>query len=504
MYISDVNKYIEHLYAINPDVQPATVNTPSWVDPFKIEGMAEAIESIKAHSSVLVCGDYDCDGLTATAILAAALSKAGKPTVGWCIPNPVTNGYGFKADMVQDMYDLVITVDNGISCIDELRKCGKDFIVVDHHKGVKEPGCIIIDPSADDDKSPFHGWCGAGLALKVAQALGIDDPYLTILAMVGTVGDKVPVVGDNRDIMLRGMRYLHEGVYCPPGIDDIMWEGRNGFSDVSRKVCTVIGAGPKVDPDSGTNVVAALLGGMSRLVTNEMFRDFEVKRKELAMEMRAVAEADATPGKRVYVIDSKLRSFRGTYASIVARATGVPCAVIVGDGYKYSGSVRVPDESGDMYDVTEYLKRHEWMFTDIGGHAAVAGFTMPASNLEEFTKVMDGLTPVVKSDDEDVVVVPLSAARSLQIELDKLQPFGDGFKLPKTAYKVEAADTMYMDRFGRSGEHVRIRTSDGVQVNFWRKTPEEVQKYIKERGGIIEGNAEWNTYNGVTRLQLNV
>ena len=197
-------------------------------DPELMPGMAEAVrlirEAVAAGDPVTVYGDYDCDGVCATALLTETLEELGA-SVSYCIPNRHLHGYGLNADLIRELAEkgcrLLVTVDCGITNLEEVRlarSLGLKVIVTDHHRFLEDdPGSIlrtadaVINPLLPG--SPYDRLCGAGVALKLSQALQgpeVLEKRLD-LAALATVADIVPLTGENRVIVAEGLKRIGSG-----------------------------------------------------------------------------------------------------------------------------------------------------------------------------------------------------------------------------------------------------------------------------------------------------
>ena len=196
-----------------------------FFDPFSILDMDRAAERIlqalERDEKIAVYGDYDCDGVTATAILYQYFVSIGANAV-YYIPERDGEGYGLNAAAVQSLSEqgvgLIVTVDNGISAVAEVnlvKRLGMDIVITDHH----QPGdtlpdaAAVVDPHRKDCGSPYRYLCGAGVALKLVAALedgNMDSAveYFGDLAAIGTIGDVVPLTGENRKLVKRGLQML--------------------------------------------------------------------------------------------------------------------------------------------------------------------------------------------------------------------------------------------------------------------------------------------------------
>ena len=206
-------------------------------DPFLLRDMDKAVariqQAIEAEEPIVIYGDYDVDGVSATAILYECLSSQGAhvrcklPTRG--------NGYGLTRSALEGLaqkgFTLVVTVDNGISAIEEAacaKELGLDLVITDHHLPAQQlPKAVaVVDPKREDDTSPFKDLCGAGVAFKLCAALeGCEDPAELLepfgeLAALGTIADVMPLVGENRTIVKEGLATLQDTLR--PGLQALL------------------------------------------------------------------------------------------------------------------------------------------------------------------------------------------------------------------------------------------------------------------------------------------
>lgn len=202
-----------------------------------IKQAGETIEEcIRKNMPVVIVGDYDADGITSTTILTRLLYSMGVK-VRPIIPRRFTDGYGVSDSILKGVENsLIITVDNGIAAGDVLDKAatehGNTVVVLDHHLADgREPkrAAVICDPHMDGDSSPYKEYCGAGLAFKLAQyMLRVADisampDDLLVLACIGTIADSMPLTGDNRAIVMNGLRRVNSGeAHLPAGINQLL------------------------------------------------------------------------------------------------------------------------------------------------------------------------------------------------------------------------------------------------------------------------------------------
>ena len=225
-------------------------------DPMLLTDMDKAcariLEAIDKEQTIVVYGDYDVDGVTATALLYQHLKGMGA-SVKCMLPSREGDGYGLSKNAIQSIHDkgcqLIVTVDNGISALEEAEfaaSLGVDLIVTDHHlpHDALPKAVAVVDPRRADDHSPFKGLCGAGVAFKLCAALDGCPPeemldYCGDLAAVGTVADVMPLTGENRTLVKAGLKLLQQT--DRPGISALLEEvGLEGKPITAENVLSLI------------------------------------------------------------------------------------------------------------------------------------------------------------------------------------------------------------------------------------------------------------------------
>ena len=196
----------------------------SLCDPFLLPDMELAVERINDaifdYEKICVYGDYDCDGVTATALLYSYLDIQGANVI-YMLPDRIENGYGLTRNIIDKMkaegVNLIVTVDNGVAAIEEaeyIRELGMDLVVTDHHlPGDKLPDCVaVVDPHRLDSDCPYRDYAGVGVAFKLCCAIeGDDEPIIngfSDLVAIGTIADIVPLTGENRQLVKYGLNKI--------------------------------------------------------------------------------------------------------------------------------------------------------------------------------------------------------------------------------------------------------------------------------------------------------
>ena len=372
-------------------------------DPFLLAGMEDAVgrltQAREAAEPVAVVGDYDVDGVSATALLVAVLRACGIQTHP-VLPHRLRDGYGFKPTHVERAQELgcrvIVTVDCGISsgeAVAEAQKVGLDVIVTDHHlPGEALPeGVRLINPRQDGCSYPFPDLAGVGLALKLSQALadrlGRPIPVLQLLriACLGTIADLVPLVGENRTIASLGLDALSKtrsvglcalmeraGIKPPLSADDV------GYRIGPR----INAAGRLASPDEALELLLSRDPERAEELAGELEkrnRDRQEEERKVVDEARErIAEEAADSSVAVAWSEGWHRGVVGIAAGRLARERSRPTLLFAVDGDSATGSGRsVPGIS-----LHGFFQRWEERYESFGGHDQAIGMTVPRSELE--------------------------------------------------------------------------------------------------------------------------
>ena len=421
-------------------------------DPFLFSEMSKIItrinEAIDQGDPILIYGDYDADGVTGTSILVRCLRELGA-LVDYYIPNRFYEGYGPNEDAfmqaIADGYQLVITVDNGIAGVDEaeiLLEHGVDLIITDHHQ-VKETlprAYAILHPELDENY-PFHHLSGAGVALKVAEALlqeVIPEDFYAI-AMLGTIGDVVPLIDENRSIVKRGLAALRETEI----------EGLNAMMDLAgteKSEATEVNVGFELCPrlnapgrmDEAALSVECLIAESeeeAKLIADQI-ESFNSERQKVTQkvleEATKLVDAKTLAKKKVVILYSPNwhEGILGIVAGRLAKQWQKAVFVVTDD---HEGYIKGSARALEGYHLFELLNECQDLIERFGGHALAAGITFAPENLQALEDKMNELlqevevTPSLQVD----LSLPLSDLNVSFVEqLSILAPFGEGNRPP--------------------------------------------------------------------------
>ena len=465
------------------------LNPSVFHDPFLIKGMKELKERIfvakELKDKVLVFGDYDVDGVSATAIMIKALKKLGIDA-SYYLPNRYVDGYGLTNTVIDKLIkkfnpDLIITVDCGISCYSEVeyaKSKGIDIIVTDHHE-IPEviPQTIVLNAKLNGQEYPFKELCGTGLAYKISQALLGEksaEEFLPI-ACVATIADIVPLVDENRTIVTRGLKLFEK--YLPVGIKHLIKENKIALSkitstDISFKIAPKLNASGRMG-DASDSLKLYLETDLVKIkkyiekikvhnqkrqdICNKIFEDCEKALKKINLK-----------DNRVISLASKAwdQGVLGIVCSRLVEKYHRPVFLFSQVGDDLHGSGR----SIDDINIHELLSSLKDILETYGGHSMAAGLTLKRDKYEEFTKRVNAF---VFEKVDDKVFIPLSyydeeikleeITESFLEELKLLEPVGCSNPKPKFKITASEVEIVPMKKFP---QHATIKIADLELIYF--------------------------------------
>jgi single-stranded-DNA-specific exonuclease len=454
---------------------------PPAHDPFTLGDMTAAVERIRAAVAagerVCVHGDYDVDGISATAVAVLVLKELGAD-VEYRLPSRFEEGYGLAGETIERLaeegVDLVLTVDCGITAVEEVaraRELGLDVIVTDHHRpGEALPDCPVV--ATRPSEYPCPELCGTGVVHTLSRALlGDDHPAVARtldLVALATIADVVPLVDENRALAAAGLRALART--GRPGLQALMQAARVDPAAVDatavafRLAPRINAAGRLGRPDLALELLLTEDRAEARALAAQLE---ELNRERQGVEERilrdATARVEALPAtirdRRGYVLwdESWHEGVIGIVASRLVERFHRPVVLIArsGDGWKGSGrSIADFDLHAGLAACAEHLGRY-------GGHRAAAGLSIETEQLEAFSEAFGrhadnrlagvDLRPLTTVD----AIVPASALTlELAQELDRLAPFGLGN--PEPTLLVACVEATGASTVG-DGKHLRFR-----------------------------------------------
>lgn len=501
-----------------------------FYDPFLMPDMKIAVdrilEAMNKKEKIIIYGDYDVDGITSITVLKQFLEDRGIE-VGQYIPNRLNEGYGLNKkaieEIVKQKYTLMITVDCGISGVEEVEyanSLGIETIITDHHEqGEEIPNALaVVDAKRKDNKYPFNQLAGVGVVFKLIQALGIclgleEKEYLKYLDLVcvGTISDIVPLVDENRVIAKLGLKLVQvtKNIGLKTLLDTV------GYKKIDS-ITISFGVAPRINA----------CGRMG--FQNEALDLFLTKSEKEAKEI-----SDRLNEYNRERQDTEKKIFSEALQKIEKSEKDKPCIILGSENWHHGVIGIVASKVTDMYfkpsilicfedgigkgsgrsvpgfDLHEALSKCDKYVEKFGGHSMAIGITVTQDNFnkfkeefEEYTKNsdIDKIVPIIYIDQEVTLKdINLKAAKELQL----LEPFGEGNKMPLFLYKNLRIDSI---RALSEGKHLKLTLKDdnyiidAIGFNMGALANEYL---IGDKIDVV-GTLEINSFNNVEKIQINL
>ena len=499
------------------------------LDPFLMTDMDKAAGRVGLAMSrgekIAVFGDYDVDGITATCLLTDFLRRHGADAVSY-IPGRLEEGYGLNPIAIHQLHDegvkLIVTVDCGITAVSEAELCrqlGIDLVITDHHecKQTLPAAIAVVDPHRPDGGYPHKNLSGVGVAFKLASALcgsqeGVLEEYADMVCL-GTVADVMPLQGENRVFVARGLESLAHTKR--PGIAALMAEcgcapetvsassigfmlaprinaaGRMGQIDLAVELFLTD------DPDKAAEAARGLceLNRQRQAVESEIYRQ-AVSMLPMGKPPEAIVLAD----------ESWHQGVVGIVASRIAEEYACPTFLICLDGEHGKASSR----SHGGFNLFASLSALSPLLESYGGHELAAGFTISRANIPEFRRQICALAAKFYTDDVPRTVLDVDCAVSPELltlhnvdALQMLEPCGNGCPKPVLMVKNLTIDRISMVGGGR---HMRLRLCSGhtyLNAIYFSANPQTVSI---QPGDLVDVafTPQVNEFRGTRTVQMNV
>lgn len=492
-------------------------------DPFLIKDMDKAVSriqrAVEEGEPIVIFGDYDVDGVSATAILFECLSNQGAQ-VRCKLPSRDGGGYGLNKEILKGLadkgYTLVVTVDNGIAAVEEAdyaRELGIDLVITDHHlPGEKLPDAVaVVDPNRADDESPFKFLCGAGVAFKLCAALEGCDPAELLdmfgeLAALGTIADVMPLTGENRTLVREGLAVLQETMR--PGLQALLENAGYAGKPVTAETVSY-GLAPRLNAAGRMDTAAVALklllceneeqaaGIAARLGEINAERQ-QTEQQILAAALQTIQADPARAHDRVVVVAGEgwHPGVIGIVASRLMERYGRPAIVISTENGEGRGSGRAP--SG--FNLHGALAACSSCLIRSGGHAAAAGLLVEEEKIGAFRAAINAWAvreypvpePGTLKLDAAVRLSELDLASVRQ--LSRLAPFGSGNPVPLLLVQNAVVDGLWP--LGSEGRHTRVRLRQGDSTCFVSVFGTSPQELPYQPGTAVDAAIEVSVFQG--------
>lgn len=501
-----------------------------FYDPFLMPDMGKAVDrilqAINNKEKIVIFGDYDVDGITSTTVLKRFLLERGVD-VSQYIPNRLFEGYGLNKDAIKDIsdkdYKLMITVDCGISAIEEVEyanSLGMETIITDHH----EPGDIlpnalaVVDAKRKDNTYPFNQLAGVGVAFKLIQAISIslkleEKEYLKYLDLVcvGTISDIVPLIDENRTIAKLGLKLVQ--VTKNIGLKTLI--DASGYNKIDSTTIS-FGISPRIN-------ACGRMGHADDALKLFLTEDIQ-EAKQIAQKLNEYNRERQEIEKRIF--DEAIEQIQNNKAEkdvIVLGSEnwhhgviGIVSSKITEMYFKPSILICFEEETGkgsgrsipgfDLYEALSKCNKH---ITRFGGHSMAIGITIEKQQFENFKKDFEeyahncnisDIIPII-SIDEAISLKEISIRDVAELKL--LEPYGEANKMPLFLCKNLKIQSI---RALSEGKHLKLSLKDD---NYWLDAIGFNLGYLSEDFKIgdkvdIVGTLEINQYKGRENIQVNL
>ena len=480
-------------------------------DPFLLKDMDKAAaritRAVDNMEKIAVYGDYDADGVTSTAMLYSYLETRGADVIFY-IPQREGEGYGMNIGAVEYLKEqgvsLIVTVDNGISSVQEVARAnelGIDVVVTDHHRPqeILPDAVAVVDAYRPDDTSPYKHFSGVGIAFKLLMALedgagDVEDllEAYSDLAAIGTIGDIVPLTGENRTLIRAGLERLSQS--DRPGVQALLENaGIAGKALTSTNVAFTLvprinATGRMGAPERAVRLLISGYEEEAKVLSEEICADNEERRRveaEIAEAAFADIEAKGYMKDRVVVVDGENwhHGVIGIVASRVTERCGKPCMIISRGETEAKGSGR----SIEGFSLFEAICACGDLLLKFGGHPMAAGITLKPENIEAFRKRINQYAaehfPQMPTQTVtlDCKLNPAALSVSMAQSLTQLEPFGNGN--PQPVFGLFNMELSNVTPVGGGG-HLRLTLEkNGAVITAMRfnTKPEELPYHIGDK-----------------------
>lgn len=529
---TDIGNNIEDIVTKNTGMSKELLLKDNNV--YEYNFLDEAVEKFMAHlksgSKIGVFADYDTDGVTSAAQLEVLCRNIGVQNFNVYVPRRFSDGYGIKERHVELFSDcgLLITVDNGIAAkevIDEANKVGLDTIILDHHQPRIEngkqviPDTLIVDPHITG--GDFEDLCGAGIVFRFSEKvlnkvgwISEDEKTklfqkLSCFAALGTVGDVVPLLYDNRVIVRNGLKNMCKG-NATSGFKTLMEEAnisKPTAMDLGFGLSPIVNASGRMH-DNGPQFITKLLaydGDEKELLTKKIKAAIETneERKKitnLALE-RANEKLKDQSDNFIIMIDKDITTgIAGLVSGGITEKTQKPSIVLVptADPDILKGSGR----SVEGVDIKSILDANQDLLLAYGGHPQACGVTVERKNIKALQKAFNELAPKVTEKDlilkYDFVMNIKDSEKTLK-EILRFAPYGEG--CPEPIVRVNNIKPKLNRTMGSDLQHIKFITEDGVDV-IWFNGAQEYKSLGSPEEFDIIGSLGYNIFNGNVTIQI--
>lgn len=499
-------------------------------DPFLMPDMEKAVDrilkAIQTQEKTIIYGDYDVDGITSITVLKKFLEERNLQ-VGEYIPNRLNEGYGLNKEAVKKIaeqgYKLIITVDCGISCIEEIKyatELGLEVIVTDHHEPAEElPKCLaVVDAKRKDNQYPFNQLAGVGVVFKLIQAISIklnldNKEYLKYLDIVcvGTISDIVPLVDENRVITKLGLKLVP--ISKNIGLRTLL--ASTGYKEVNSTTIS-FGIAPRIN---ACGRMGEEKEALRLFLTNDLheakeiterLNNYNLERQETEKRIfkQALEQIENGEKDKSCIVLGQEGWHHGIIGIVASKVTDIyfkPSILICFEGEEGKGSGR----SIPGFNLHDAVMNCDTYVEKFGGHSMAIGINVKRENFEKFKKEFEEYTqnshisdiiPIIQIDKQvDIKKINLQDVNELKL----LEPYGEGNKMP--VFLIKSLKILSI-RSLSEGKHIKLKLGidnymiDAIGFNMG----EVADKYLIGDKVDIVGSLEINQFGGNENIQVNL
>lgn len=484
--------------------------------------------AIEEGRHIVVYGDYDCDGICATAVSVLCLRNLGAK-VDYFINNRFKHGFGIGPEGVRDLLkkyptaEVILTVDNGIvgfEGVEEAKKHGLTILISDHHEpdptGKLPDADAVVNPKRLDDEYPFKEICGTTVAYKIMLILYLimDQPLEYVYSMVdlvgmATVGDVMPLINENRLFVKESIRMINKNPrYAFQALKDVTNKGTIDEDVFGFTFVPMINALGRLTGNVDEAVELFLSTDRREIdLLAEYLNQVNEERKEMTkyQEKFAIEMIESQGVDKAIVIahESFHEGIVGLVAGRIKERYNRPAVVLTkgNDGvWKGSGrSIEGFNIIESLYELSDYLHH-------FGGHESACGLGIEEDKIDSFKEAFVELANEKLSDDElrpkvyiDAVLPPEQFTEQLVEDLERLKPFGEGFEKPNLAVSDFQVDRYF--QMGKNYNHLKLKNGS-LDIIMWDGADYYTQELCSPTKVAAVGYPEINYWNGTTSVQL--
>ncbi|MBE6623088.1 MAG: single-stranded-DNA-specific exonuclease RecJ [Ruminococcaceae bacterium] len=510
-------------------------------NPFLLNDMEKAVDRInkalEQGERILIYGDYDVDGISSVSALYLYLASRGGKAC-YYIPERLSEGYGLNESAIDKFakagISLIITVDTGITAVKEaeyIKEKGMDIIITDHHECpeiLPEKACAIINPKRGDSTYPFSELAGVGVVFKLICALAgseniidICNNYLDIVCL-GTISDVMPLYGENRRIVTKGLSVINENPKKHIGISALLDAAVPESVPGTRKVsASTVGfaiaprlnaAGRIGDVKRAAELLITNDENSATLIAEELCA---LNRERQSIENKILTEAiekisteiDLENDKVIVLADENWhQGVIGIVASRITEKYGLPSVLITFSGDIGKGSAR----SIPGFNINEAIGSCSDYIIKSGGHELAAGLSLEKKDFDSFKKAVNEYASGIITDEMRVMHL-LADCELSENEIDishaqmlySLEPYGSGNPSPVFILREALVDTITPIGMNKHLKLTLKKNNKLFTALYFNKTPEEF-KFMAGQTADVAFNLEINEYRGQRNVQLNV